>query len=112
LITLKNVSQTILGFQSSGVWFQDGGQQVSENCGIYTLKEGRVKGDLMFILGTRDICRWFLVHTGNNMYNMMRAGMDAEELDPAVILIFLHLKNNRNVFFDVRNSESEMKLHL
>jgi hypothetical protein len=34
LIVLKNVSQTISGFHSSGVWFQDGDQKVSENCGI------------------------------------------------------------------------------
>lgn len=26
LIVLKNVSQTILAFHNSGVWFQDGGQ--------------------------------------------------------------------------------------
>lgn len=26
LIVLKNASQTILAFHSSGVWFQDGGQ--------------------------------------------------------------------------------------
>lgn len=34
-IVLKNVSQTIPGCHSSGVWFQDGGQQVSGNYGIY-----------------------------------------------------------------------------
>jgi hypothetical protein len=42
----------------------------------------------------------------------MRADMDAGELNLGVILIFLHLKNIRNVFLDVRNNGSGMKLHL
>jgi hypothetical protein len=67
LIVLKNVSQTILGFHSSGVWFQDGDQKVSENCGIYPLKDGRFKGGLLFILDTIGIFRWCLVRRGNNM---------------------------------------------
>lgn len=92
----------IPGFHSSGVWFQDDGQQVRGNCGIYSLKNGRVQGNPLFILDIRGICWWFLLRTRNNMmYNPMRAIMDVEELSPCAILIFLPLKNNRNVVLDV-----------
>jgi hypothetical protein len=58
LIILKNVSQTIPGFHSSGVWFPHGGQQVSENCGIYLLMDSGVMGGPLLILNTRGICLW------------------------------------------------------
>jgi hypothetical protein len=67
LIVLKNVSQTIPGFHSSGVWVQDDGhEQVGGNCGIYSLKDSRVKSGPLLILDTRGICRWCLSRRGNN----------------------------------------------
>lgn len=56
LVVLKNVSQTIPGFHSSGVWFQNGGQQVSGDCGVYPLKNGGVKGGPLLKFSTEGIC--------------------------------------------------------
>lgn len=66
------------------------------------MKNGRFKGSLLFILGSRVIYWWFIIRRGNNMMlNPMRARMDAEEVAPCAILIFLYLKNNMNLILDV-----------
>jgi hypothetical protein len=67
LIVLKNVTQMILYFHNSGVWFQNSGQHVSENCGTYPLKDSGVEVGPLFILNTRGICQWCFVLRGNNM---------------------------------------------
>jgi len=111
LVVLKNVSQTISGFHSSGVWFQDGSQQVSGDCGVYPLKDGGVKGGPPLILDTGGICRCCLVlRRDNMMQNPMRKGMNAEKFGPSTILVFLHLKNNGNMVLDVGNNKGRMKL--
>jgi hypothetical protein len=56
IVFLKNVSQTIPVFHSSGVWFHNDGQQVSGDCGVYPLKDNGVKGGPLLILGNRGIC--------------------------------------------------------
>lgn len=76
------------------------------------MNDDRVKGGPQFMLDISSISWWCLALRGTNvMQNPMRAGKDAEKPYTGAILVFLHLKDNRNVVLNLRNNKSMMKIH-
>jgi len=110
LIVLKNIYQTIPCFHRSGVGFQYCGQQISRDGGINPMKNGDIKDGPFFMLGVGR-GRQSSFHRWNNMMqDSMWASMNAEKLGPSAILIFFHLKNNRNLVPNIGDDNNWMKI--
>jgi len=110
LIVLENLCQMVPGCCCSGIRFQNGLQQISRDGGIDPLKDGGIKSDPLFIVSASRSRRWCCCEWNDVMQGAMGASMDAEKLGPGSVLIFFHLKNNRNVVPNIGDSKNGMEI--